>query len=149
MIAKQVTPQTITLGGREFVPVLTSTIEHDYWLMSKIRAAGLDEIAKGEHESAEEFMTRLLHEVINAGVAFELLGGLLLAAHLVPEAWTPELAVENAEFIKRLTAPEDKATVQSQMISLLIGFFENGLSSLTISPSSSGEVEKRSRIAAG
>ena len=142
-------PETITLGGREFVPVLTSTIEHDYWLMTKIRATGLNEIAKGADETPEEFMLRLLHEVIDSGVAFELLGGLLLPMpSAAPESWTPELAIETAEFIKHLTAPADKATVQAQMISLLVGFFENGLSSLTISPRSSADAEKRPRTAA-
>lgn len=141
-------PQTITLGGRDFVPVLTSTIEHDYWLMSKIRAAGLDHIDKREEETAEAFVTRLLVEVIDSGVAFDLLGGLLLPIAFVPEAWTPACAIETANFIKRLTAPVDKAIVQSQTISLLIGFFENGLSSLTISPNSFAETEKQPMIAA-
>jgi hypothetical protein len=140
--------ETIKLGGRDFAPVLTSTIEHDYWLMSKIRAAGLDQVTKREEESADAFVSRLLSEVIDSGSAFDLLGGLLLPMPLPPEGWTPECAIETAAFIKRLSLPVDKAIVQSQMISLLIGFFENGLSSLTISPSSSADMEKRPRIAA-
>jgi hypothetical protein len=133
--------ETINLGGREFAPVSTSTIEHDYWLMSKIRAAGLDHVAKREEESSETFVARLLSEVIDSGSAFDLLGGLLLPMPLPKEGWSPACAIETAEFIKRLSLPDDKAIVQSQMISLLIGFFESGLSSLTISLSSSGDME--------
>ena len=142
-------PETIKLGGRDFTPVLISTIEHDYWLMSKIRAAGLGQVAKREEASAEAFVSRLLAEVIDSGAAFDLLGGLLVPMPLTPEGWTPACAIETAAFIKRLTLPVDKAIVQSQMISVLIGFFENGLSSLTNSPSSLGDMAKRPRIAAG
>lgn len=143
MIAGKNEQQVIKLGGREFAPVSVCTIEHDYWLMSKIRVAGLDQMAKGEGESAEEFVSRMLQEVILSGAAFDLLGGLLLPLPLAPEEWTPKHAVETGEFIKRLSAPVDKATVQSSMVSLLIGFFEQGLSSLTISPNSSGDMEKQ------
>ena len=133
----------VMLAGHAYAPLLVSTIEHDFWLMSHIRAARLDALTKAEDESAEEFVSRILHEVIDSGSAFELLGGMLIPANVPVEQWTPERANETAAFIRKLTDPEDKAKVQAQLISLLIGFFESGLSSLTISLSSSGDMEKQ------
>jgi len=138
----------VVLAGHAFAPLLVSTIEHDFWLMARIRAARLDALTKAEDESAEEFVSRILHEVIDSGRAFELLGGMLIPENVPAEQWTPELAAETAAFIRTLTDPADKARLQSQLISLLIGFFENGLTSLTTSPKSSGAMESRPAIAA-
>lgn len=148
MIKPDTQQQIIRLGGRDFVPVLLSTIEHDYWLMATVRAAGLDQITKADSESPEDFVHRILHEVIVSGEAFNLLGGLLIDAVMPVQAWTPDIAMQTADFIKHLTAPEDKAAVQAQMIALLLGFFENGLTSVMISPKSSGEMEREARTEA-
>lgn len=138
----------LTLGGREFEPMTVTTIEHDFWLMSRIRTAGLDAMEKGAEESPEEFVARILDQVIDSGSAFEVLGGLLMPAQLPPQQWTPAVAVETAKFIRGLTDPIDKAKVQSQMIAVLIGFFANGLTSLTTSRKSSGRMERRPAIGA-
>jgi hypothetical protein len=138
----------LTLGGRDFEPMTVTTIEHDFWLMSRIRAAGLDAIEKGAEESPEEFVARIMHQVIDSGSAFEVLGGMLIPAQLPPQEWTPAIADETAKFIRELTDPIDKTKVQSQMIAILIGFFANGLTSLTTSRKSSGQMERRPGIAA-
>jgi hypothetical protein len=131
--------EKIELGGRVYVPVKNSTIEHDFWLMGQIRAAGLDEVHVRPDERPEDFALRLLRDVINSGRIFLLLGGLLIPASATSEDWTPELAVETAGALKKLTAPEDKEKLKEQVISLLIGFFETGLACLTTSRNFSQE----------
>jgi hypothetical protein len=126
----------ITIGGRVFTPLLVSTIEHDLWLMSHIQKAGLDTLRKLSEETMDVFVLRILREVIDSGRVFELLGGMLVPENVAPEAWTPAMAIETADFIRHLTDLEDKRIVQAQVVSLLIGFFENGLTSLITSPSS-------------
>ena len=140
--------ERITLGGRDFEPMTVTTIEHDFWLMSRIRTAGLDALEKGADESPEEFVARILQQIIDSGSAFDVLGGMLIPAQLRPQQWTPAIADETAKFIRELTDPIDKAKVQSQMIAILIGFFEGGLASLTTSRKSSGRMERRPAIGA-
>lgn len=127
--------EKIELGGRTYVPVKNSTIEHDFWLMGQIRSAGLDEVRINPDEKPEDFALRLLRDVINSGKVFLLLGGLLIPEGTAGEDWTPELAGETAGALKKLTAPEDKEKVREQVLSLLIGFFEAGLACLTTSRS--------------
>ena len=130
--------EKITIGGRTFVPVKNSTIEHDFYLMSHIRGAGLDRIALGEDEAPDDFAVRLLGEVISSGRVFKVLGGLFLPEKISSLDWTPEMAEETAAFLKRISEPRDKLEVQKQVISLLIDFFQSGLASLRISRKSSG-----------
>lgn len=130
--------ERVELGGRIFVPAKNTTIEHDFWLMGHIRGAGLDNITVREGEAPDEFVLRLLQETINSSRIFLLLGGLLFPDGLAPEAWTPELAEQTAAFLKKLTAPADKAKIQTQVVSALLGFFQTGLLSLMTFPRSSG-----------
>jgi len=130
--------EKITIGGRAFVPVKNSTIEHDFWLMAHIRGAGLDRIAIEEGEPPEDFAVRLLGEVISSGRIFPILGGLFLPEKIASIDWTPEVAEETVAFLKKVSDTEDKAQIQRQVISLLISFFQSGLASLTISRKSSG-----------
>ena len=130
--------EKIRIGGRTFVPVKNSTIEHDFYLMSHIRGAGLDRIAIGEGEAPDDFAVRLLGEVIDSGRIFKVLGGLFLPEGVSSLDWTPQLAEETASFLKKISDPQDKLEIQRQVISLLIDFFQSGLASLTISRNSSG-----------
>lgn len=129
--------EKIRIGGRTFVPVKNSTIEHDFWLMAHIRGAGLDRIAIGEDEAPDDFAVRLLGEVIDSGRIFPILGGLFLPEKTSSLNWTPEVAEETAAFLKKLSDPGDKAQIQQQVVSLLLSFFQSGLASLRISRKSS------------
>ena len=130
--------EKIGIGGRTFVPVRNSTIEHDFWLMAHIRGAGLDRIAIGEGEAPDDFAVRLLGEVIDSGRIFPILGGLFLPEGTSSLDWTPEVAEETAAFLKRISEPQDKLEIQKQVINLLVDFFQSGLASLRISRKSSG-----------
>ncbi len=134
--------ETVRIGGRIFVPVKNSTIEHDFWLMAHIRGAGLDRITIGEGEAADDFAVRLLAEVISSGHIFPILGGLFLPETISPLDWTRDVAEETATFLKKISDPRDKLEIQKQVISLLVSFFQSGLASLTISRKSSGTEPK-------
>lgn len=124
----------IRLGGRDFQPVVNSTIEHDYWLMARIRRAGLDRVTINPGEVPDEFVIRVLRETIDSGQVFELLGGMLMPADKLGADWTPDMAQATGEFLKGLTKPDDKQIVNASVMSMLSGFFESGLASLVTSP---------------
>lgn len=129
----------IRLGGRAFRPVLDATIEHDYWMMGRIRLAGIDRVVIEDGELPEEFAVRLLRELVNSGEIFAILGGAIMPADRDVCDWTPEMAADTSTFLKRLTAAEDKQTINSVTASLLAGFFAHGLATLLTSRSYSSE----------
>ncbi len=125
------------LGGRAFVSVTESTIEHDLYFHTIAGRAGL-RFEKYEDETPENFATRVLAETIQSGQALELLGCLIVPEEIGIEGWTAEEARRTAAFVGQLRAEEDKARVRAMILSLLIGFFGCGLASIMTSPRSSG-----------
>ena len=128
---------TMKIGGREWKAITNSTLEHDFWTMGQIRAAGLDRVVIEEGERVEEFFLRIQREAINHGRAFLLLGGFLMPAEMDALDWSEEIAIATADFFRKLTDSEDKRVVQLQFASMLAGFFANGLASLMTSRKSS------------
>lgn len=126
---------TIKLNGREYRAIKHSTIEHDFWMMDLIRAAGLDRVILEQDETPQAFAERLLNMVIGTGHAFALLGGLMVPCGNPDIDWTPAMADEIAAHIKLTTDPNEKAEIRNQLVALLIGFFNAGLIVLTSSPS--------------
>ncbi len=124
------------LGGRAFVSVTESTVEHDLYFHGLAGRAGL-RFEKYEHESPEDFAARILEETVQSGKTLELLGCLLVPEEVSAEGWTPEDARKTAAFIGQLRGEEDKARVRALILSLLIGFFGCGLASIWTSPKSS------------
>jgi hypothetical protein len=122
------------LGGRAFVSVIESTVEHDLYFHGIAGRAGL-RFEKGEHESPEDFAARILDETIQSGKALELIGCLMVPEDVGVEGWTPEEAQKTAAFIGQLRGEEDKARVRALILSLLMDFFRCGLASIWTSPS--------------
>ena len=133
------------LGGRAFVHVGESTVEHDYTFLSLQTSAGLDNFEMQAGESAEVFAERLIRQVIASGKALPLLGCLLVpeptdSTKPPGDGWTPEKGQETARFLGSLTSDKDKAQIRSLIATLLIDFFQSGLASVrTIATSSSSE----------
>lgn len=123
------------LGGRTFLSVTESTVEHDLTFHGVAGRAGL-RFEKRDEEAVEEFAARILEETIQSGQALELLGCLLVPEEVGVEGWTPEEARKTAAFIGQLRGEEDKARVRALILSLLIGFFGCGLASIRTSPRS-------------
>ena len=124
------------LGGRTFLSVTESTIEHDLYFHALAGRAGL-RFEKGDEESPEDFAARILDELVQSGQTLELLGCLLVPEEVGVEGWTPDEARRTAAFIGQLRGEADKARVRSLVLSLLIGFFGCGLASVWTSPRSS------------
>lgn len=125
--------ETITLGGREFESAEVSTLEHDCWFLERLGEAELDQVVIGENETADDFARGLMHRVMREGHVFRLLAGLIVP---VGGTWSPEVARDTAAFLAQLTETEDKEEVTVLISSMLLDFFERGLSSIVTSPGS-------------
>lgn len=120
-------PTTYRIAGRLFRAVERSTLAHDFYVMKQIRRAGLDQCAPRPSESAQDYALRLLYAVVESGVPFELLGGLLVPEGVPDEQWSEEHAEATAAVLRQVTDAADKAEVQKLMIGLLTDFFREGL----------------------
>ena len=116
-----------TIGGKQFRQIETSTMEHHIELMRQLRASGLGDCTPGNDETAEQYGLRLLYALIDHGATFGLLGALLIPANLDDAAWTPEVSQQTADFMRRLTSPEDHKLLEKQLIVLVESFFATGL----------------------
>ncbi|HEY6108692.1 MAG TPA: hypothetical protein VIV56_07300 [Gemmatimonadales bacterium] len=125
------------IGGVPYVPVGTSTVEHDVWIMGRVHRAGLDEVLVHAGESPDEWGKRLLFEAMASGEALMLLAGLLVPEKVGAEGWTPEVAEQTAAAFGKLTADSDKEALYGLLLSTLIAFFETGLSSFVTTKTSS------------
>lgn len=137
----------VELGGRGFVRAQNTTVAHDVWLMGKVRAARLDEI---EYDPAKvsEVVDGLIDRCFESGQVLTLLSGLLLPAGMEPRQWTPAVAQDIEKHLSTLTDKSDKAQIAPLLASMLIFFFQSGISSLrtsrkssTASPASPGDDE--------
>ena len=134
--------QKHTLGGRTFLTVAESTVEQDFHFLSLVKRARIDEITMQPGETPEAFARRLLEATVESGAILELLGCLLVPEEAAPtdrdpgEVWTRQMGQETARFLGQLRSPEDKATVRSLVLSLLVSFFESGIVSLWTSKTS-------------
>lgn len=119
--------ELLKIGGLQWRAVQNSTLEHDFHTVRIARSIGVDADGMLPGESAEDFASRLLFMVIDSGKIFELLGCLMLPNSIPDSEWTPEQAEKTAQFMRALRDPGDKDAVQSFIVSLLIGFFSEGL----------------------
>ena len=129
----------IHIAGRDFRPVQNSTIEHDYYMMEHVQAAGLDNCHKDPEETAEEFALRILAGLMKGGRVFPVLAGLFIPAGTEDLDWTLTVAKETEAHLRTVTDAEDKAVIHGQVVALLMNFFQLGITSLTTSRKSSGE----------
>jgi hypothetical protein len=128
---------TLTIGGRQFKAVTQSTLRHDYLTQAQILKAGLHRLEMLAEETADEFALRVMRKAALDGEIFLLLGHLLMPVEREGKEWTPQMAEQTAEFLGNVTEPKDKAVLKAQIGSVLSSFFANGLSSLSVSLSSS------------
>jgi hypothetical protein len=124
------------LGGRPFLSISDSTIEHDLYFHGLAGRAGL-RFEMGQGETAGEFGERILDATIQSGTMLELLGCLIVPEEVGPDGWTPAEAQQTAAFISQLRGADDKAAIRSLVLSLLTDFFQCGLASIWTSPRSS------------
>lgn len=133
--------QTFWFGGKPFVVITEGTAERDHYVTRLAGRAGLREVEIGKGELPEDFAQRLLYELVDSGVIFDVLGGLLIPRHIDPWAWTPQLASDTADYFRHLHSPEDKAALNVHILSFLEDFFARGMGSLVSSPTASGATQ--------
>jgi len=127
----------VEIGGRKFQQIEDWTVEQDWWLMQRIRAAGLDTIgvASGRPDDIAEAIAEAIEaKLADSGLTVDLLGGLLVPEGMSPDAWTPAMAEETAAFLKRQRGREAREAVRNLAVWALVHFFANGLVSFKISP---------------
>jgi hypothetical protein len=127
----------IELGGRKLQVIASANIEHDCWMAAKIREAGLDRVAVDEHQPVADVVELILDRVQGSGLATVLIGSLLAPADLDLKKWRPAVALEMIEFVRELTATEDKVVFRGLLAQAIAGFFRSALASLATSPTSS------------
>lgn len=115
------------LGGRAFDSFEVGTVEHDLYVMQRIRACGLQDVVMGAEETAEAFAERLLWQLIAEGKVLELIAGWLVPAGTDPLKWSPSLALQTAAHLGSLTDEEDKAVVRVLILQMLGDFFARGM----------------------
>jgi hypothetical protein len=130
---------TVTLGKRKLQVITSGPVRHDVWLMSQVKAAGIEHVDMKPGEAAEDLVDAMLDRVMRSGHALDLLGSMLAPADMNLAEWRETTAREMAEFIGGLTEKEDKAVVRGLLARCLAGFFASGLASVRISSTSSGE----------
>ena len=125
------------IGGRKFQRIEDWTVEQDWWLMKRIREAGLDTISvpsERPDDIAAAMSEAIEAKLAESGLTVDLLGGLLIPSGTSPEAWTPAMAEETAAFLKRQRGREAREAVRNLAVWALVHFFANGLVSFKISP---------------
>jgi hypothetical protein len=119
-------PKIVRIGGRDFRVVESSTLDHDRYMVRHKSRLDIDRRAE---ETGTAFAQRVFDDALDRGVAFQLLGGLVIPANIRDESWTESLANDTAEFMRSRTAHDDKLTISAMLASLLIGFFADALAS--------------------
>lgn len=127
----------LILQGKAFQQIKNSTFEHDAWLMRVMNESGINRIAMREGETPEQLAQRYTEEAIGNPSILKLFGGVLIPAEIHHENWTPEIAAATSEFISKITDPDSKRLLFSQVASMVADFFLSGVAALRTSPRSS------------
>jgi hypothetical protein len=128
----------VVLGGRTFSVVIEGSIDWDCHMMAALRKAGmmpLPRLLAGE--TPGEYAMRMLIEMLAGGHLPNLLGIVLVPAETSSTAWTPEVGAATEEYVRKLSAPEDRKKVHNLAVSILLDFFRDGTASEMISLTSS------------
>lgn len=135
------------LGGRTFLVVQEGTVEQDLEILALIKQAGLDNTIMAEDEDPDVFALRLFAQAVRNRSVLRLLGCLLVPEEVAKrgqddpgEAWSTEIGEQTADFLRTLRDPTDKAHVKSLVLSLLVPFVREGISSIWTSTMSSSEL---------
>lgn len=134
-----------SLGGHQYSVLAQGTLEHDHYLMTRVRASGLHHLKRDPNDTTEEHAMKVLAQVIDAGEAMALLGGLIIPVGMDPTDWRPRVAEDIAERLRRLTDPEEKAIANGLLLSALMDFFPDEPDSTKTSRTSSESGESGSQ----
>lgn len=112
----------IVVSGRTFKKATTTSLEQDAYVMSRMRAFGLNDLADSfdpEKGSLHKFAEEVLMKAFDSGCLYEILGGVLIENGV---RWTREIAATNALFFAALTNPVDKQIIFDRIADILLDF---------------------------
>lgn len=124
-------------GAGSYRLITDSTIERDIALSNLLRACGAYDAFRGALEQGGDVDSRLFEAVTVSGKLFDILGASLIPEGTDPLAWTPAIARETAEALRRITSPAAKQLLIASVVELVKAFFLAGLHSLATSRRSS------------
>src|SRR5579859_3716367 len=113
--------------------ITASTIERDIALSNVLRSSGAHDAMLEALAAGEEPDRRIYEAVSGSGKIFDLLGASLVPEGVDPLAWSPAIARETAEALKKITAPKSKQLLLLSVVEMVKAFFLVGLHSLVIS----------------
>lgn len=124
-------------GAGTFRLMERRTIECDIYLSNLLRAAGAEAALIEALSVNEEPDSRIFQAVAASGKLFDILAGALVPEGVDALDWSPGLARDTAEKLKRVTSEAGKRALLSAVVPLVTGFFLLGLRSLATSRKSS------------
>lgn len=113
---------TIVLSGRIFKKAESTTIDQDAYVIQRMRAAGISDLAAKfdpKKQGLESFAEELLLAAFESGQLFEILAGTLVEEG-VP--WSRATAKANAEFFLTLKDKADKEAIYDRMAQVILDF---------------------------
>lgn len=129
----------LSLGGRRYRSIATSTIEHDVAYQRLLLKSGLKQDAPLPGESYVEWGVRLLDRLVATGQLLPALGLLLIPDEIEDLAWTPEIGKETVAGLSAVADPAEKQVVHALIRDVLYGFFERAQAFSTGSTISSSQ----------
>jgi len=124
-------------GDRAFRVITNGTAERDHYVIRLSGRAGLRQVEMRPNEPLEEFGLRLLYELIDADVIFEVMGGLLIPDEIEDSEWSPAVAAATALHLRRCQG-EAKERINSHIAKFLEDFFGREMGSIVTSRIASG-----------
>jgi hypothetical protein len=115
----------LKVQGRQFRQVTATTLEHDTYVMTMLRSAGLLAVMQAFNPLVDAFEGVTSHIVTEAFASGKL--WLLLASTMVEEQkpWSIESCEQNANFFKNISHPVEKAKVLGIVPWVILNFFLN------------------------
>jgi hypothetical protein len=125
------------LGGKPFVILGESTLEHDDYIAETLHRGAISRFDQEPDESHEDFSHRIESAIAGSGVGRQLLGAALVPEGMTGAEWKPALAEETAQHLATITDPSEKALARSLQAAFILDFFRRGLIVLRSSKNSS------------
>jgi len=135
-------PVRLVINGTAWVEVDAdqTTIERDIYIMTKARTAHLDGFRADadfdSHLQVEGVLREILGRILESGMFFDLLAGLLVAEGT---PWTKAGTQRAMEIFRAVTDKETKDKMLNACAKLVLGFFIGAVSASMPTPKSSGE----------
>lgn len=94
-------------------------------------------LAEKKQAADTEYIVMLQQRLVHSLRLHDLLAGWLLPLGKSESDWSLELARDTAAFLRQLNTPEDRETIHTLAVDVVMHFFRAGVASLQTSPRSS------------